>query len=191
MNTKVCIAIPNNGQVRTRTVFALTRMLKGLDFRYDVLTHESCYIHVNRERLVQRAIDGGYSHILFLDSDMYFDGDALKRLLAHDKDIIGADYNYRELPPRGIMKTEDREGNIIDEDHGELRKCAALGTGFLLIKTSVFEKLTHPWFFYESDENGETIQGDDIWFCNKALKAGYDIWCDTTVKVYHLGEYLY
>lgn len=192
MNTRVCCAIPNNGQIRTRTVFALTRMIKSLSVPYDVLTHESCYIHVNRERLAQRAIEGGYSHILFLDSDMYFEKDALERLLARDKDIVGADYNYRELPLRGIMKTEDREGNTINMDYPDgLKKCAALGTGFLLIKTSVFDKLTHPWFFYESDENGETIQGDDIWFCNKALKAGFDIWCDTTIKIYHLGEYLF
>lgn len=190
MKTRIVIGIPNNGQIRTRTVFALTRMLKGLDVDYDVLTHESCYIHVNRERLVQRAREGGYSHILFLDSDMYFEKDALSRLLAHDKDIIGADYNYRELPLRSIMKTEDRHGNKIYEKHDNLVKCAGLGTGFLLIKLSVFDKLEEPYFFYEN-EGSEIIQGDDIWFCNRALEAGFDIWCDTSIKIWHLGEYLF
>ena len=191
MNTKICIGIPSNGQIRTRTVFALTRMIKNLPFNYDVLTHESCYIHNNRNRLVQRAIEGGYSHILFLDSDMYFEKDALERLLARDKDIIGADYNYRELPLKGVMKTVDYDGNIINEDYPDgLKKVAALGTGFLLIKTSVFDKLTQPYFFYEMDK-GEVVLGDDMWFCDKALKAGFDIWCDSLIKVFHLGEYFY
>lgn len=190
MNTRICIGIPNNGQIRTRTVFALTRMLKKLSVPCDVLTHESCYIHINRERLVQRAIEGGYSHILFLDSDMYFEADALGRLLEKNKDIIGAGYNYRELPLRSTIMIETKDGEIIDETHGELRKVAGMPAGFLLIKLSVFEKISHPWFFYEMDGH-EIIQGDDFWFCEKARKAGFDIWCDTAQKIFHLGEYLY
>jgi GT2 family glycosyltransferase len=190
MKTRICIGIPTNGQIRTRTVFALTRMLKKLQVPYDVLTHESCYIHVNRERLVQRAIEGGYSHILFLDSDMFFEPDALEKLLEKDKDIIGIGYNYRGLPPRSTVMIETRDGEIIDEKHGDLRKVAGMATGFLLINLKVFEKLSHPWFFYEMDGH-EVLQGDDFWFCEKARKAGFDIWSDDSQKIYHLGEYLY
>ena len=191
MKTRICIGIPTAYTMKSKMVFALTRMIKGLSVDYDVLVHDSPYIHYNRERLVQRAIDGGYSHIFFIDNDLYFEKDSLERLLSHDKDIIGADYNYKKLPIEGILKTENLEGEIIDEMVGDLRKCAGLGTGFLLIKLSVFEKLDHPWFFFEADGHGGLRQGEDMWFCNKARKAGFDIWCDTKIKLFHLGEYFF
>ncbi len=187
MNTRICIGIPSNGTVKTRTLFAITRMLNRSPLKFEVLTHDSCYIHVNREALVKRAIEGGFSHILFIDSDMFFDTGSAEQLLNRDKDIIGADYNYRELPLRGTLKELEGE----EEPINGLKKCAGIATGFLMIKTSVFKKLKHPWFFYEMDENGLTVQGDDIWFCNRAREAGFDIWCDTTVNIKHIGEYLF
>src|SRR3990167_457179 len=44
---------------------------------------------------------------------------------------------------------------------------------------------------FESNDKGELVCGEDMWFCRKAIKAGYDIWADSTVKVGHLGEFEY
>ena len=56
---------------------------------------------------------------------------------------------------------------------------------------SVFKKLSHPWFFYEHDDKGNLTVGDDAWFCRKARKAGFKIYCDPTIEVGHVGEYTY
>uniref|UniRef100_A0A6H1ZQ26 Putative glycosyltransferase n=1 Tax=viral metagenome TaxID=1070528 RepID=A0A6H1ZQ26_9ZZZZ len=149
---------------------------------FTVLLYETCYIHLGRERLAQQALDGGFTHLLFVDSDMFFEPDALDRLIARDKDIVGADYNKKVLPP---------EGTVIGAEEGDFVKCEGIATGFLLIKTEVFKKLKHPWFFYEADEQGNCITGDDMWFCKIAREAGYDIWCDKTIKVFHLGDFYF
>ena len=175
---KIALAIPSNGTIKARTFYAIARMKTP----FTVLLYETCYIHVGRERLAQQALSGGFTHLLFVDSDMFFEPDALDRLVARDKDIVGADYNKKFLP---------LEGTVIGAGEGDFTKCDGIATGFLLIKTDVFKNLKHPWFFYEADEEGNCITGDDMWFCKIAREAGYDVWCDKSVKVFHLGDFFY
>lgn len=170
------LGIPSNGTVKLKTLKCITRLTTPVT----VLTNESPYVHLNRQRIAQQA--KGFTHLLFVDTDMFFEPDALERLLAHDKDIIGAEYNYRQLPLKTTRQGGEKVGNLL--------KCDVMGTGFLLIKTSVFEKLPQPWFFYKHDGD-EIIEGDDVWFCNRAKEAGFDIWCDPEVKIFHIGEFLF
>jgi len=177
LDCKIALGLPSNGTIKARTFYAIARMKTPLT----VLLYETCYIHLGRERLAQQALDGGFTHLLFVDSDMFFEPDALDRLIARDKDIVGADYNKKFLP---------LESTVIGAEE-EFGKCDGIATGFLLIKTDVFKKLKHPWFFYEADEHGNCITGDDMWFCKIAREAGYDIWCDKTVKVFHIGDWYF
>src|SRR3990167_7153386 len=98
MKTKIAICTPSTGTIKTKTVESLIGMCKHLPFEYYFLSHEGSIIHHMRERLVKRAIDLEYSHLLFVDSDMVFEKDAVVRLLEANKDIVGADYNRRKLP---------------------------------------------------------------------------------------------
>lgn len=47
------------------------------------------------------------------------------------------------------------------------------------------------WFSFGRNKEGEHVIGEDGWFCFTARQAGYDVWVDPTIKVYHLGEYGY
>ena len=74
----------------------------------------------------------------------------------------------------------------------EPMKVGAIGFGFVCIKSGVFESLTRPWFqsaitTIEVDGKDYTfpIIGEDISFCERARKNGYDIWFDPTVRVTH------
>ena len=115
---------------------------------------------------------------------MYFGADALERLIKRDKDIVGAPYNTKSDPPLATHKIQDKE-TIIEELEGDLLKCTGVATGFMLIKTEVFKKLEHPWFMFETDI------GEDLYFCRKARQAGYDIWCDLSIKIGHIGETIF
>src|SRR3990167_834852 len=188
---KICLGLPTTGTVKTKTLFSIVRMLKQSSFSYDIITKDGSMLHWNREHIVKQAIERECSHVLFIDSDMFFEGDAAERLLARDKDIIGVPYNMKELPAKTTLKIHDENGNIIQEEYDGLMKCAAVGTGFMLIKISVFEKLSEPWFFFESNDKGEVVKGEDVLFCMKARKAGFDIFCDMTISIKHIGEFLY
>jgi len=189
---KIAIGLPTAGTIKTKTVFSILRMIKRSSFDWIVITKEGSILHWNREHIVKQAIEGKCTHVLFIDSDMWFEADAAERLLKRDKDIIGVQYNLRQTPLTSTVKIWDENGKELMEEHPDgLVKVAGVATGFMLIKTSVFEKLTEPWFFWESDEKGEVKTGEDSWFCNKARKAGFDIWLDATIVMKHIGDYLY
>ena len=179
------------GIMKVQTFFSIVRMIKTFPFDWTLITKEGSIVHWNRESIVQKAIEENCSHVLFVDTDMVFDADAAGRLLRRDKDIIGVDYNTRKLPTVSTVKIHDENGDFIKEEKDGLLKCAGVGTGFMLIKTLVFTKLSHPWFMFESNDKGEVVYGEDMWFCNKARKAGFEIFADLTIKVGHIGDYIY
>ncbi len=175
---KLGIGICNTGTIKAQTAFCLVRMLKDFPHDYDVLFHEGSMLHLMRERLVKTATNLGCTHLLFLDSDMSFEKDAALRLLKREKEIVGANYHKRKFPAEATVQNPKKLSG--------LTTCDSVATGFLLIDLSVFKKLPEPWFFW--GPNGE---GEDYWFCRLAREHGYKVWCDLTVKVGHIGDYIY
>ena len=187
---KITIGIPTGGTVKTKTVLSLLGMIKKMPYRWNTVMRNACLIHTNREVITQKAIELGSTHLLFVDDDMTFEPDAFNRLFDRKKEIIGVATHLRQFPLTSTLKDLDENGNKIWEEYPDgLIKCAGVGTGFLLIDLSVFKKIPQPWYFFESNDKGELVCGEDMWFCRKAIKAGYDIWADSTIKVGHLGEY--
>lgn len=189
---KLAIGIPTCGTIKSQTAFALFRMVHHLPFEYNIIFKEGSILHHNREMIVKEAIRLECTHLLFLDSDMFFEADAVIKLIERNKDIIGVHYCLRKLPPTTTVKIDPERWAKVKEEHPDgLLTCDAVGTGFVLINLDVFKKITEPWFFWKSDENGEIVEGEDAWFCRKAREAGYEIWVDLTVPMKHLGEYMY
>lgn len=162
----------------------------------DFIIRQSCEIVSARTWLVQEALQKELTHILFIDSDMYFPADTINTLVSRNKDIIGVEYNKRKFPLEriGTPLTERTE----DAPY----KAKYAGTGILLINLDVFRnpKLGapseihpqgNPWFNFGRGKNGELTMGEDVWFCNVARDAGYDIWIDPTIRVGHVGEYIF
>lgn len=181
---KLGIGIPNSGNIHIDTAFCLFRMLKGFPYDYDVIMKRGSILHYSREEIVKTAIKNGCTHLLFVDTDMYFEKDAVLRLLERKKDIIGVQYNTRKEP---TMPTAFMVGG----QTGDLQKAISVATGFMLIDLKVFKNITEPWFFWKSDENGQVLMGEDYWFCDKAFKAGYEVWCDLSTPIKHIGDKFY
>ena len=174
---KVIIALPCSGTITAECTYSLLNMVNGLDYVQPVI-HMSCDLAGSRTWLVKKARELGGTHILFVDDDMCFPADTLTKLLTHDKDIVGVEYNYRKLPLTNVAVPL---GDRSDEPY----KCVSIGTGMALIKLPVFEKLPEPWFAFEKGES------DDMYFCRNAMYAGYEVWCDPTIGVKHVGTYLF
>jgi hypothetical protein len=154
---------------------------------------EGAYIEQNRTRLIQMAIEQRCDKLFFLDSDIIVEGNVVNKLLAHNKPFIGAAYNMRSFPLYSNVKFTDDEGKFIavPDLPKELFKCAGVPTGAMLIDIPTVQKIPHPWFDLTHDENGNLVLGEDIYFCQKAIKLGYEIWCDPTIQIGHIGTYVY
>ena len=136
-----------------------------------------CYIEDNRNGCVNFFLNSGIplTHLLWIDTDMQFPEDALLRLLAHDKDIVGANYRTRTPPYScaGIYENGDTE--IMRPG---LRLMKQIPTGFLLVKFEVYQKLPFPWFKPGLSHEAR----DDVYFCRLAQAHGYKIWCDNDLS---------
>jgi hypothetical protein len=127
--------------------------------------------------------------VLMSDPDMTFTPEDIKKLMKHDKDIIAGLFFQRSKPHKPLMfqkiEKAKRYVNILKYPKG-LIEVDAVGTGFILIKRTVFEKLPMPWFLHTSPEKGLS---EDLYFCSKAKENGFKIYVDTTVKIGHIGEH--
>ncbi len=174
MSTKICIAVPTRGTVTSRTALSLMNTMK---LSYDIFPvfDYSNDIWSSREKLVDIASQFLCSHIFFVDGDMEFPSETLQKLIEADKDIVGCDYNFKYLPLTAIAEplTEKTDG---------LYQVKGMGFGCVLIKMSVFEKLSRPCFIYPSD---------DFSFCGKAREVGFEVWVDGSINIKHLGEFAY
>lgn len=189
-DTKVFIGIPIGETIYAKTALHLAHAYRTLRCPTVLATHSSVDIIGNRVQLVKMAQEAKCTHLMFIDHDMSFapgDQNPIEQLLAHDKDIIGAWYNFRT---RGLPA--EPVGSAIGEaSETEIFKCNVVGTGFMLIKLSVFDKIPEPWFQFGRRADGTLAWGEDAFFCQQAIKSGFDVWADPTLNVKHLGEYAY
>ncbi|WP_152494992.1 glycosyltransferase family 2 protein [Paraburkholderia kururiensis] len=188
---KVALCIPSHDVVHADFAMALAALTYNPGAALALINPKGSIIPILRNNAVNEAQTFGVDYVLFLDSDMIFPGDTIRRLLAHDKDIVGATYTKR-VPPYNIL------GRTLDDQPLKaaegLHEVAGLPTGCLLIKMSVFEKLRRPYFRTPHTEEAEgvmpQIQGEDYYFCEAARAAGFKVWLDVdlSARVAHIGQ---
>jgi hypothetical protein len=67
--------------------------------------------------------------------------------------------------------------------------CYAVPTGCLLIDLSIMAQISQPWFQVTHKPDGSVDMGEDVWFCVQVRAAGFEVWCDPTIPVGHIGDY--
>jgi len=145
-----------------------------------------------RNQIIQQAINEEYSHVLFIDDDVLVPNDIITRLLAHNVDMVTGLYLLRKWPHQPIVFTGAREETpsvkwrCLVENQNGLVPIDAAGLGCCLIDTKVFKALEHPWITL-GDPDPETWC-DDVPFFNKARKAGFKAYCDTTLRCGHFSQ---
>jgi len=159
----------------------------------ELLFGEGPYIHFNRENLVEEALKRNKTHLLFIDDDVGFPTGGMEQLISANVPIIGAPYAMRRessmhLSTVGFIDPDIRPVKM-SEMPEYIFECDWLGMGFTLINLEVFKKVPQPWFEYQHIRG--KLAGEDIDFCVKAKKAGYQILCEPRIKLLHIGDYAY
>ena len=163
-----------------------------------------CYVDKGRNVIAERVTE---PFLLFVDSDMAFQGDHLMKLKdAMDDDptigAIGGIYIQRTGTYKPICHwvDEDDEGEKIwvsglevfertirYMDEGAIEDVDSFGTGFLLIRTEAMQSLDKPYFQTKYDEKTKAFWGEDVLFCKRLKEAGWRSCIHFGVQVAHFG----
>lgn len=156
-------------------------------------------IDIVRNELVTMALDFKCTHMLMMDTDQVYPQNLIKVLL-NTMNVcecsVVAPIVYRRYPPfdpliffhdgKGYYKKSDRE--IYSQEYISVAAC---GSGCVLYDMEVFREIEMPWFEDKSKEKSKEWPmggpGEDIYFCNKLFRLGYEIWVNTSLEIIHLG----
>jgi hypothetical protein len=186
---KVIIGMPSEDIMHVTTAHSIGCAVIGTPEVVDFLIYKGCDIVSARTWLAKEAIAQGATHLLFVDTDMHFPPDTIRKLLSLEKDIVSVNYHKRRFPLESVL-TQLPES---EENEDEPYRVGVAGTGLMLIDLKVFTegKLEDPWFSFGRGPQGELKLGEDAWFCYTARSAGYEVWVDPTINVRHIGEYAF
>lgn len=156
-----------------------------------------------RNKIVRRFLEEHDADwLLFVDSDMVWRPDAIRRLLA-DADpetvpIIGGlchGSNSDELFSTIFIFRDQPDGTrqmtrLLDYPDSTLVQCHGTGAAFLMIHRTVLEKVAaqefnpaFPWF--QETHIGSEPVSEDLTFCMRAGELGFPIYVHTGVEILH------
>jgi len=236
---KVFIATPMYGGqcygYYTQSILMLQRVL-------DQNNIESIFSFMFNESLITRArnalshgfLNSDATHLMFIDSDIRFNPNDLVKMIEADKEIICGLYPKKEINFPSLqkaiqnnVKTEELKyytGSFVVNLVGYAGETVVPlndpveiwngGTGFMLIKREVFEKLKDVCPTYNNDvtDLGGSIQAqapiveyfatsiepetnrllsEDYHFCRIARLNGIKVWGAPWVRLAHVGTYTF
>lgn len=194
--SKTLVAIPSMDTVPARFAQSLA-CLQSVD-ETKVMINAGSLVYMSRETLSVHAVKMEADYILWLDSDMVFEGNLLPKMMKtlkdNDLDFLTACYFRRNAPYTPVLyKGLDFDGeackweelkDLPAPDSG-LFEVEGCGFGCVLMKTDIildvkgrFGKLFTPI--------GGT--GEDLSFCWRARQCGYQLMCDPSIPIGHYGH---
>lgn len=158
----------------------------------------SSILSKNRLDLVKLAKKADVDFLLMVDSDHTFPADMLHKLIGHNKPVVAVNCVTKQIPaqPTARRKKEgDHQGELVFSDEGNagLERVWRVGTGVMLIRKDVLEKVPHSAWGMTYKEDADTFQGEDWGFCEACEELGIPIYVDHTLsrKVGHIGAFEY
>lgn len=191
MNKKILVAVPTVGQVEIEYVNSIMKLARTT--QCNIVHSSGSLVYAARNNFVKQAIDEGYTYLMFIDSDMVFNADALNVLLYHDKDIVSGSIFSRVPPYKPCFYEQLRLGEVgesvvkpVKVLQDGLQEVEGVGTAFLLIKVEVLKAIIERCNCYPF--NPITGLGEDLSFCVRARTCGYKIYVDNDLTIGHIGK---
>jgi hypothetical protein len=211
--TKVHIAMPCYGGMLTESTFmsfikwANTARQLGIDWTLETMVNESL-ISRARNTLTAKFLDmPDATHLFFVDADIGWEPWHLLVLLNRDVDVCAGLYPMKTMPIKWVVN--GFEG--AEEGPDGFQEVSKAGTGFLLMKKHVFEKLkAHPAVkqykndigldpkydqhlktYFDTAVRQNRYYSEDWTFCENWRDLGGKIWVDKRILLRHSGSYVF
>jgi hypothetical protein len=211
--TRVHICMPCYGGMLTESCFmsyikwSNTCRQLGIDWTMETMTNESLISRARNTLTAKFLHNKESTHLMFIDADIGWEPWHLLVMLNRDVDVIGGLYPMKSLPVKWCVN--GFEG--AEEGPDGLQEVSKTGTGFLLIKREVFEKLnahpaTKPFIndiglpvelnpymktYFDTAVRENRYYSEDWTFCENWRDLGGKVWVDKRVLLKHTGTYVF
>jgi hypothetical protein len=211
--TRVHICMPCYGGMLTEQNFMsfvkwgnACRQL-GIDWTVETMTNESLISRARNTLTAKFLHTKESTHLMFIDADIGWEPWHLLVMLNRQVDIIGGLYPMKSLPVKwcvnGIPGQEEGEDGLVE--------VTKTGTGFMLIKREVFEKMdAHPAVrpfnndiglpreldpymktYFDTAVRENRYYSEDWTFCENWRDLGGKVYIDKRILLKHVGTYVF
>ena len=211
--TRVHLCMPCYGGMLTESTFmsyikwANTCRQLNIDWTLETMTNESLISRARNTLVAKFLANPDSTHLMFVDADIGWEPWHLLVLLNRDVDVIGGLYPMKTMPVKWVVNGFDGA----EEGPDGLQEVSKTGTGFMLVKRHVFEKLNqHPAVrpfnndiglpkeldqhlrtYYDTAVRENRYYSEDWTFCENWRDLGGKIWVDKRVLLRHTGTYVF
>jgi len=211
--TKVHIAMPCYGGMLTESTFmsfikwANTARQLGIDWTLETMVNESLISRARNTLTAKFLEQKDSTHLMFIDADIGWEPWHLLVLLNRDVDVIGGLYPMKTMPIKWVVNGFDGA----EEGEDGFQEVSKTGTGFLLMKRHVFEKLkVHPAVkqykndigldpkydahlktYFDTAVRQGRYYSEDWTFCENWRDLGGKVYVDKRVLLRHSGSYVF
>lgn len=202
---RVFLAIPTgSGSVSAPTlmgVFEAAQLLPAVGIRVDLHVEAgNCHVDDARNSAVREFLKTDCTDLVFIDDDVGFDPDDLRKLILADADVVGGVYPKKEDVADFPVFVEP--GTPLQARADGLVEVHGLPTGFLKIRRHVLEKLAavsqsfigqagdplaYHVIFERIIKDGKRWSGD-YGFCQKWRAIGGKLYTDPEMRFTHTGN---
>ena len=198
---KIMIGIPCMDKVDTFFMSSLLGLKRTGEIHFDI--KKGSMIFDARNEIAVDAITQEADRVLMIDSDMRFDRDLMERMSARiDQgcEMVCGLFFKRVIPTMPVIYSQ-LEPPVMDHVTGEKIKRVAAYTDYP--QDSLFEVegcgfgavmmtkdlIKDVWDAYHQPPFMPLEWcGEDMAFCYKVRQLGRKIWCDSSIKVGHIGQ---
>jgi len=211
--TRVHICMPCYGGMLTESTFmsyikwSNTCRQLGIDWTMETMTNESLISRARNTLTAKFLHNKESTHLMFIDADIGWEPWHLLVMLNRDVDVIGGLYPMKSLPVKWCVNGFDGA----EEGPDGLQEVSKTGTGFMLIKRHVFEKLnahpaTRPFIndiglpaelnpymktYFDTAVRENRYYSEDWTFCENWRDIGGKVWVDKRILLKHTGTYVF
>ena len=187
---KLLIAIPTLDYIHVefmRRLLNLQKMLNERGVDYEIKIQSGTLVYLAREELTSYAIGEGFSHVLWLDSDMVFEEDIIDDLYDTGKDFVCGIFHARRPGHQSCIfkNLTPPDRYHWDEYPTDTFKIKGCGMAATMVSTEIMKAVRTQ---FGSCFNPDFRLGEDLAFCKRVDMMGLEMWCEPTVRVGHIGH---
>ena len=189
---RLLIGIPCMDYLHVRFVKCLHELTthlqhEGIAFKVSFLP--GTLIYFARNKLACDAINEGFTHLLFLDSDMEFDENIVETMMFSGKDFVCGAFQSRRPPYNSCIFKSLKPIEKVKEYGLQPFRVAGCGMACTMISTDILREVQSRYGECFDPMKVDGIRfGEDTAFCWRATSVGAEIWCDPAVRVGHVAH---